>query len=114
METPMNHLIVGTRVHCILYGGKDGVVYAIHGEQKPETVTSFSAVVMMGGNATFDIVWENGTESPGLPEAIIHSVQWRILPGVANLEEIKAMREQAASEQLRRETEDRVRRLAAQ
>ena len=101
----MNPLIVGTRVHCILYGGKDGVVYAIHGEQKPETVTSLASVVMMGGNAHFDIVWENGTESFGIPEPIIHSVQWRILPGVANPEEIKAMRDQAVLEQQRRETE---------
>ena len=101
----MNPLIVGTRVHCILYGGKDGVVYAIHGEQKPETVTSLASVVMMGGNAHFDIVWENRTESFGIPESIIHSVQWRILPGVANPEEIKAMRDQAVLEQQRRETE---------
>jgi len=88
-----------------LYGGNDGIVYAIHGEQKPETVTSLASVVMMGGNADFDIVWENGTESLRIPESIIHSVQWKILPGVANVEEIKAMREHAASEQERRERE---------
>ena len=106
----MNPLNVGTRVHCILYGGNDGVVYAIHGEQKPETVTSLASAVMMGGNASIDIVWENGTESPGLPESIIHSVQWRILPGVANAEEIEAMRAQAVREQQRCETDDRERR----
>lgn len=26
---------VGQRVHSILYGGRNGIVYAIHGEQRP-------------------------------------------------------------------------------
>ena len=29
---------IGTRVHSILYGGRTGVVYAIHGEQRPGMV----------------------------------------------------------------------------
>ena len=99
----MNPLIVGTRVHCILYGGEDGIVYAIHGEQRPDTVRTLASVVMAGGNAQFDIVWENGTESLRISEAIIHSVQWRVLPGIATAEEITALREYAAQEQERRE-----------
>jgi hypothetical protein len=90
-------------VHCILYGGKDGVVYAVHGEQQPHTVRSIATVIMMGGNAYFDIVWEDGTESPQVPEAIIRSVQWRILPGIADDGEIKAMREHTTQEKERRE-----------
>lgn len=97
----MNRLIVGTRVHCILYG----VIYAIHGEQKPETVSCIASVVLTGGNAEFDIVWENGTESLRISEALIHSVQWRVFPGIAAAEEIASLRAHAASEQKRREKE---------
>lgn len=31
-------IIVGTRIHLILYGGRDGTVFAIHGERGPEEV----------------------------------------------------------------------------
>lgn len=99
----MTVLIVGTRVHCLLYGGKDGVIYAIHGEQRPQTVSSIASVIMIGGNAYFDIVWENGTESMQVPESILRSVQWTILPGIAGAEEISAMREHAAQEKERQE-----------
>lgn len=104
-KTHMNPLIVGTRVHCGLYGGKNGIIYAIHGEQRPETVRVLASVVMAGGNAEFDIVWETGTESLGISEAIIHSVQWTMLPGIATAEEITALRAHAASEQQRSEKE---------
>lgn len=101
----MNPLMVGSRVRCILYGGKDGVIYAIHGEQKPETVSCIASVITMGGNAEFDIVWEDGNESPRISEAIIHGVQWRVLPGTATAEEIATLRAFAATEQQRREKE---------
>jgi hypothetical protein len=99
----MTLLTVGTRVHCILYGGKDGVVYAIHGEQRPDTIQSIANVIATGGNASFDIVWENGTESLLIPESILRGVQWETLPGIADAEEIKSMREYAAQEKERRE-----------
>src|SRR5258708_40242685 len=99
----MNSLTVGTRVHCILYGGKDGVVYAIHGEQRPETVRGIASAITTGGNAYFDIVWENGTESLQIPESIIRGVQWKILPGIADAAEIRTMRVYAAQEKERRE-----------
>jgi hypothetical protein len=101
----MDALVVGSRVHCILYGGKDGVIYAIHGEQEPQTVKTVLSVIQAGGNAEFDIVWENGTESLGVSEAIIHSVQWSLLSGIATAEEIASMRAFAASECQRREKE---------
>jgi hypothetical protein len=98
-------LTVGARVHCILYGGKDGVVYAIHGEQQPDTVQSLAGVVTCGGNAYIDIVWEDGTESHKIPESVIRGVQWRILPGIADDNEIRTMREYALQENTRRSEE---------
>jgi Large polyvalent protein associated domain 30/Large polyvalent protein associated domain 29 len=107
----VNHLIVGSWIHCILYGGKDGVIYAIHGEQRPETCSNiFRGVGVTGGNATFDIVWENGSESRMIPEALVRgSVQWRILEEVpVSAEVIQTMREYAASELARKDAEKKA------
>ena len=69
----------GQRVHCILHGGKDGTVVAIHGEQQPETIEQLAGgAIVMGGVANFDIVWDSGAKSPMVPESIIHGVQWKI------------------------------------
>jgi hypothetical protein len=83
-DTDKNTLIeVGTRLHCILYGGKDGTVYNINGEQRPETIREVGGGLMVtGGNATFDIVWDNGSYSKGTPESIARGVQWFIYPDV--------------------------------
>ena len=80
----MELLEIGSRVHCTLYGGKDGTIYAIHGEQRPETVrTLMGGCMTTGGNATFDIVWDNGSYSNMISESLIRSsVQWRIYPDV--------------------------------
>jgi hypothetical protein len=102
-------LTVGSRVHCILYGGKDGVVYAIHGQQIPGTCESFGGIGVMGGLADFDIVWENGTESRRIPESLVRcSVQWEVLDGVASAEEIQAMRDAATRETERRAEEQKA------
>ena len=98
-------LTIGSRVHCILYGGKDGIVYAIHGDQKPDSVRVLGGVMQTGGSADFDIVWEDGTESRRIPECIVLGVQWNLLEGVANAEEITKAREFAASEDVRRKAE---------
>lgn len=97
---------VGTRIHSILYGGRDGVVYAINGKPKPETVRSiFGGAMMTGGGASFDIVFDNGTESRGLPECILRGVQWRIYAEVASPEEIADMLLFSASEDVRKRLE---------
>lgn len=86
-------LQVGTRVHSILYGGRDGVIYAIHGTPAPETVRRMAGGgIVSGGRADVDVVWDNGTESRRVPEAIIYGVQWSIREGMATAEEIAAMR----------------------
>ncbi|WP_146126561.1 LPD29 domain-containing protein [Burkholderia multivorans] len=95
-----NRLVsVGQRIHSILYGGRDGIVYAIHGEQHPETVQSLAHVVMRGGGAEFDIVFDNGTMSYRLPECILRGVQWRIYADIATADDIAAALANAATTQ---------------
>lgn len=99
-------LVIGSRVHSILQGGRDGVIYAIRGEQRPETCGTIAGFMVTGGNADFDIVWENGTESLCIPECLIKSsVQWRILDGVASAEEIASLRGLAILETQKRADE---------
>ena len=91
METRI--VAIGQRVHCILHGGRDGVIYNIRGEQDPGSVRSLGGgCVVMGGAASFDVVFEDGTESKGLPESIVRGVQWRILDDVATADEIATLR----------------------
>lgn len=82
-------LIVGQRIYSVLYGGRYGVVFAIHGEQSPQTVKQLGGGVgVMGGRAHFDIVFDDGTRSKQLPEGILRGVQWTIYADVADREEI--------------------------
>lgn len=96
---------VGQKVYCGLYGGRYGVVYAIYGEQRPQSVGSIAGIVRVGGNAEFGIVFDDGTESPRLPETILYGVQWRIYEDVADADTIKRMREFCASETARKDAE---------
>jgi hypothetical protein len=83
---------IGSRVHCILHGGRDGVIVTIHGQQTPESCRSIGGAIVTGGSAYCDIVWENGTQSLRIPETLIHSSsQWRILEGVATTAEIQSL-----------------------
>lgn len=100
MNTPNSALtvVIGTRVHSILHGGRNGIVYAIHGEQKAENCKVYSGVMHTGGRAKFDIVFNNGTLSRDLPECILRGVQWRIYDEVAPTDEIaEALEHQAAT-----------------
>ena len=86
----------GSRVHCILYGGQDGTICAIRGEQSPETIRHLPTIgVCTGGNASFDVVFDDGTISRGIPEAIVRGVQWRLLDGTDSEEMIAARLEHA-------------------
>lgn len=96
---------VGQKVYSGLYGGRYGVVYAIRGEQHPETVGTMAGVLSYGGNAEFDIVSTNGTETRRLPESILHGTQWSIYDEVVSEDEIRTMREFAASETTRKQAE---------
>jgi hypothetical protein len=97
---------IGQKVYSILYGGRNGVIYAIHGEQRPQSAGSIGGVIRTGGNAYFDIVFTNGTESKLLPEAILYGVQWKVFPEVAGADEIRSMLDFAASETARKKAEE--------
>lgn len=98
-----SRLVVGQRIHSILYGGRNGTIYAIHGEQKPETVGTMCGVISHGGNAEFDIVFDNGTMSSRLPECILRGVQWRIYDEIYTAEQITGALKYAADLKAKRE-----------
>ncbi|SMF39405.1 hypothetical protein SAMN02982917_1987 [Azospirillum oryzae] len=89
-STTITPVVIGTRLHCILYGGREGTVYAIHGEQRPDTIRSLCGIGYSGGSATFDVVFDDGSISNRLPEAIIHGVQWTIFDDVWGANRIAA------------------------
>lgn len=93
----MKPITIGTRVHSILYGGRDGTVVAIHGEARPETIITFPGLVT-GGNAEYDIIWDSRARSMRIPESIIRGVQWRLLdqPPVPQ-DQIEIILQQAAA-----------------
>lgn len=81
-------VVVGQRVHSILYGGRDGIVTRIHGEQAPQTIGSIGGFMSYGGRASFDIVFDDHFSNQ-LPESVMRGVQWRIYDEVATADEIK-------------------------
>ena len=83
---------VGQKIHCILYGGNDGIVYNIHGEQRPGTIERLGGgCVVMGGSAHFDVVFTGHSKhtSRMLPEGILRGVQWYVYDEIATQGEIE-------------------------
>ena len=81
-------MTVGTRVYSGLYGGRHGVVFAIHGNQVPESVEiMLDGVGVRGGNAHFDVVFEDGSMAIKLSEAIMRGIQWTIYNEQASIDE---------------------------
>jgi hypothetical protein len=99
MNQVTQKLVIGSRVFCGLYGGRHGIIVAIYGEQRPETMRSIG-VVSLGGNAEFDVVFDDYSKSHRVPESIIHGVQWQILDSdkhpAATTEEIALLMAQVA------------------
>lgn len=96
---------IGQRVHCILHGGKDGVIAAIHGELDPASCVSLGSIGVAGGNAMVDIIWDNGTTSH-VPESLIRrSVQWRLYDEVWSADRVEAARCFLVAEGARKEQE---------
>jgi len=114
-------VVVGQRVHCILYGGMDGIIYEIVGEQKPETIAKLGGIGVMGGNANFHIVFtgEHAHRST-VPESIVlGSCQWSIEDGIATADEIttalaaaEAKKQADEAEQLRKSNDRASKRTA--
>jgi hypothetical protein len=71
-------LVVGRRVHCILYGGKNGIITNVHGVAGVVPTRVLGGVMHSGGSAEIDVVWDDGSQSRRVPECIIEGVQWRI------------------------------------
>ncbi|MEN4527368.1 LPD29 domain-containing protein [Pantoea agglomerans] len=98
-------VVIGQVVSTVLYNRGRGVVFAVHGEEKPASVGSLSGCVSFGGNATFDIAFESGGISRGLPESILHGKQWSIFPEIKSGEETARIVKYAESEERRKEQE---------
>lgn len=106
-STTITPVVVGTRLYCILYGGREGTVHAIHGEQRPDTIRDLCGIGYSGGSATFDIVFDDGTISRRIHEAVVRGVQWeiydevwdadRIAQALAHAEEVAADKTAAAA-----------------
>ncbi|MEC4256358.1 hypothetical protein VJV57_24325, partial [Escherichia coli] len=96
-------VVIGQVVSTVLYNRGRGVVFAVHGEQKPASVGSLSGCVSYGGNATFDIAFESGGISRGLPESILHGKQWSIFPEIKSGEETARIVKHAESEERRKQ-----------
>ena len=118
---PGRKLVVGQRIHCGLYGGMDGIIYEITGEQRPETISKLGGVGVMGGNADFRIVFTGErAHLSTVPEAIVlGSCQWSIEDGIADADEIKtalaaaeAKKQADEAEQLRKNNERAEKRTA--
>lgn len=107
---------VGQVVITALYNRGRGVVFAIHGEQKPASARSLSGCVSYGGNATFDIAFESGTISRGVPESILHGRQWCIFQEIKHHEETACIVKHAELEERRskQEKEESERHYAAE
>lgn len=101
-------IAIGTRVRTNLYGRGYGTVFAIHGEQAPETVQTIGGIIAMGGRATFDIVFDCGSMSKQLPECILRGVQWRVLDETIDAAVIAAAVAFAEAESARRTTQATV------
>lgn len=107
-EISKNIIVVGQVISTNLYSRGRGVVYGIHGEQKPESIISFGGgVVVSGGSAEFDIAFESGSLTKKLPECILRGVQWKIHEEVINATEVvRIYRNALAAELSKREDEE--------
>ncbi|WP_372997545.1 LPD29 domain-containing protein [Marinobacter sp.] len=75
-------LRVGRRIHCILYGGKNGTISAVEGTPglgNSRRMMNGVVSVVRGPEAHITVVWDNGTISMQVPECICTGVQWRFL-----------------------------------
>jgi hypothetical protein len=83
-------IVEGQRVYNAFPWAGPGIVYAIHGQQKPQTCKKLArGAIVYGGSATFDVVFESGICSKQVPESVVRGVQWEILDEVATPAEIE-------------------------
>lgn len=108
MQTQL--ITVGQRVRCALHWAGNGTIYEIHGEQTPQNIVSLAGgAVVSGGNALFDVVFDNGHVSRQVHEAIVRGIQWQILDApLASSDAIAEALRFADAEQIREQTEKRL------
>jgi hypothetical protein len=80
---------LGQRIYTSLYSRGFGTVVKIDGEQAPGSVRNGGGL-SMGGRASFDIAFDSGQSSTGLPESILRGVQWTVLDEVVSAEQVAA------------------------
>ncbi|UAN65804.1 LPD29 domain-containing protein [Serratia sp. JSRIV006] len=106
-------IVVGQVVSTNLYGRGRGVIYGIHGEQKPESVLLFgNGVGVRGGNAEFDIAFESGSLSKKLPEGILRGIQWKIYDEVVDEKEVVIIYSKALAAEKAKKEEEEVQEIA--
>src|SRR3546814_11207138 len=88
MTTTTPAIVIGTRISCGLRWAGRATLFAIVGEQRPQSVRIAGGVMHSGGNASFSVVFDNGSISKAVPECIIRGVQWRVLDETASAEDI--------------------------
>lgn len=102
-------LTVGQMVSTGLYGRGTGYIFKIHNQQEPQSIRSIllfgDPVMVTGGRAEFDIVFECGSISNRLPESILRGVQWRIYDTVTDELTLKRLLNNAKSVAVEAEAE---------
>lgn len=99
-------VVVGQVVSTVLYNLGRGVIFAITGEQKPDSVGSLSGCISYGGNATFDIAFESGHISRALPESILRGRQWSIYEEIKSANETSEIVKHAEEQERRKRQEE--------
>ena len=102
-------ITIGQRISCGFHWAGRGIVYAIHGEQNPQSIKTLAGgAIVSGGRASFDVVFDNGHDLRQVSEAIIRGVQWRILweKPLASMGEIQDALNFAEAERIREKTEE--------
>ena len=96
IQTTTSDFRVGRRIHCILYGGKNGTITAVYGQPgqgNSRAMLGGAMQMVTGPEAEIDVVWDGGSVSRRIPECIATGVQWRFLdePDYTNAEIFEAV-----------------------
>jgi macrodomain Ter protein organizer (MatP/YcbG family) len=82
ITTPTSDIRVGRRIHCRLYGGRNGTIVAVDGtpnQGNSRSMMGGAFMVVSGPEAHIDVVWDDGATSKRVPECIATGVQWHFV-----------------------------------
>lgn len=101
---------IGQKIHCSLYGGMDGYITEIIGEQSPDTCKTLGGGIgVMGGRATLMICFKDHFSD--IPESLARaSVQWTVYDTVISASDLdkKIAAAQAAIDKAEQERIDKA------